>query len=225
MPLISVIGNKDLTWERTFTFDVGFDANFFNERLRTSFDFYIKNTDNILYNVPVTGLVGVTSIYRNVGKMRNTGVELNIGGDIITTQDLDMDHGPQPAHNANELRDLYPQSNGDGTSSVRPVIIGDGTGIAGSISRILEVGEPIDTYYGREWGGVDPEDGTPMWYMTDENGNRVLTHKYAEADEVKLGTFNPRCLALSTPRSAGKPSTSTPASVSPSVARSTTTRV
>ena len=49
--LISVIGNKDLTWERTFTFDVGFDANFFNERLRTSFDFYIKNTDNILYNL------------------------------------------------------------------------------------------------------------------------------------------------------------------------------
>ena len=190
--LISVIGNKDLTWERTFTFDVGFDANFFNERLRTSFDFYIKNTDNILYNVPVTGLVGVTSIYRNVGKMRNTGVELNIGGDIITTQDRTWTMDLNLAHNANELRDLYPQSNGDGTSSVRPVIIGDGTGIAGSISRILEVGEPIDTYYGREWGGVDPEDGTPMWYMTDENGNRVLTHKYAEADEVKLGTFNPK---------------------------------
>lgn len=190
--LISVIGNKDLTWERTFTFDVGFDANFFSERLRASFDFYIKNTDNILYNVPVTGLVGVTSIYRNVGKMRNTGVELNLGGDIITTNDWTWTMDLNLAHNSNELRDLFPQSNGDGTSSVRPVIIGDGSGIAGSISRILEVGEPIDTYYGREWAGVDPEDGTPMWYMTDKNGNRVITHKYAEADEVKLGTFNPK---------------------------------
>lgn len=190
--LISVIGNPDLTWERTFTFDVGFDANFFGERLRSSFDFYIKNTDNILYNVPVTGLVGVTSIYRNVGKMRNTGVELNLGGDIITTRDWTWTMDLNLAHNSNELRDLFPQSNGDGTSSVRPVIIGDGSGIAGSINRILEVGEPIDTYYGREWAGVDPENGTPMWYKTDENGNRVVTHKYAEADEVKLGTFNPK---------------------------------
>lgn len=190
--LISVIGNKDLTWERTFTFDVGFDANLFSERLRASFDFYIKNTDNILYNVPVTGLVGVTSIYRNVGKMRNTGVELSLGGDIIQTHDWNWSMDVNLAHNSNELRDLFAQSDGQGGTTVRPVIISDGSGIAGSISRVLEVGEPIDTYYGREWAGVDPEDGTPTWYMTNENGERVVTHKYAEADEVKLGTFNPK---------------------------------
>lgn len=190
--LISVIGNKDLTWERTFTFDVGFDANFFSERLRASFDFYIKNTDNILYNVPVTGLVGVTSIYRNVGKMRNTGVELNIGGDIIATKDWTWTMDLNLAHNSNELRDLYAQSDGNGGLVVRPVIIGDGSGIAGSISRILEVGEPIDTYYGREWAGVNPENGKPMWYYTTEDGGRETTENYAQADEVKLGTFNPK---------------------------------
>lgn len=189
--LISVIGNTDLTWERTYTFDVGFDSNFFNERLRASFDFYIKNTDNVLYSVPVTGLVGVTSIYRNVGKMRNTGVELNIGGDIITTRDWTWTVDLNLAHNKNELRDLYSQSNGDGTFSVRPVIISDGSGIAGSIQRILEVGEPVDTYYGKEWAGVRPEDGKPLWYTTDENGNRVTTDNYSKADDVKLGKMNP----------------------------------
>lgn len=189
--LISVIGNPDLTWERTYTFDVGFDANFFNERLRSSFDFYIKNTDNILYSVPVTGLVGVTSIYRNVGKMRNTGIELNIGGDIIATRDWTWTVDMNLTHNKNELRDLFAQSNGDGTFSVRPVKIDDGSGIAGSISRILEIGEPIDTYYGLEWAGVNPEDGKPMWYKTDDNGNRVTTFNYAEADLVKLGKASP----------------------------------
>ncbi|MCM1029436.1 MAG: TonB-dependent receptor [Pseudoflavonifractor sp.] len=190
--LISVIGNQDLTWERTFTFDVGFDANFFNERLRSSFDFYIKNTDNILYNVPVTGLVGVTSIYRNVGKMRNTGVEFNVGGDIIATKDWTWSMDMNLAHNSNELRELFAQSDGKGGTEVRPVIISDGSGIAGSINRVLEVGQPIDTYYGREWAGVRPEDGKPLWYTTDENGNRVITDSYAKADEVKLGTFNPK---------------------------------
>lgn len=191
--LISVIGNSELTWERTFTFDVGFDANFFNERLRSSFDFYIKNTDNILYNVPVTGLVGVTSIYRNVGKMRNTGVELNIGGDIITTRDWTWTMDLTLAHNANKLRELFAQSDGKGGTEVRPVIISDGSNIAGSINRVLEVGQPIDTYYGREWAGVNPETGMPQWYTTDkETGERVITENYSKADEVKLGTFNPK---------------------------------
>lgn len=191
--LINTIGNKDLTWERTFTFDVGYDATFQNERLRTSFDFYIKNTDNILYSVPVTGLVGVTSIYRNVGKMRNQGVEFTIGGEIIQNRDWTWSADLNLAHNANELLELFAQSNGDGTKSVRPVIIGDGSGISGSINRVLEVGQPIDTFYGVEWAGVDPKDGLPMWYKTDKtSGERVTTSKYAEADQVKLGTFNPK---------------------------------
>lgn len=189
--LISQIGNTDLTWERTYTFDVGFDANFFNERLRSSFDFYIKNTDNVLYAVPVTGLVGVTSVWRNIGKMRNTGIELNIGGDIIATRDWTWTMDLNLAHNKNELRDLFAQSNGDGTFSVRPVIVGDGSGISGTIDRILEIGEPVDTYYGKEWAGVNPEDGKPLWYYTDDNGNRVTTDNYTKADEVKLGKMSP----------------------------------
>ena len=66
---------------------VGLDANFFNDRLRVNFDWYNKNTDNVIYAVPVTYLVGVTSIYRNIGKMRNRGIELTIGGEIIATRD------------------------------------------------------------------------------------------------------------------------------------------
>ena len=38
----------------------------------------------------------------------------------------------------------------------------------------------------REWAGVDPENGAPQWYTTDANGNRVITHNYAKADQVAL---------------------------------------
>lgn len=190
--LISVIGNKDLTWEKTFTTGIGVDASFFNNRLHMVFDYYIKDTDNILYNVPVTGLTGVTSIYKNIGKMRNTGFELSVGGDIIRTQDLTWNVEANLSHNKNELRDLYAQKQADGSYAVVPVIISDGSSIAGTINRRLEVGEPIDTYYGKEWAGVNPDNGAPMWYKDDANGNKVTTSNYSEASNYKLGTSNPK---------------------------------
>ena len=190
--LIQVIGNKDLTWEKTFTTGIGVDASFFNNRLHMVFDYYIKNTDNILYSVPVTGLTGVTSIYKNIGEMRNTGFELSIGGDIIRTQDWTWNVEANISHNKNELKDLYAQKQADGSFKVVPVEISDGTSIAGTIKRILEVGTPIDTYWGKEWAGVNPENGAPMWYMNDANGNKVTTSDYSKAGNYKLGTSNPK---------------------------------
>lgn len=190
--LINQIGNPDLTWEKTFTTGIGVDASFFNNRLHMVFDYYIKNTDNIIYNVPISGLTGVTSIYKNIGKMRNSGFEFSVGGDIIRTQDWTWNVEANISHNSNELRDLYAQKQADGSYAVVPVIISDGSSIAGTINRRLEVGEPIDTYYGKEWAGVNPENGAPMWYMNDADGNKVTTSEYSKASYYKLGTSNPK---------------------------------
>src|SRR5690606_2443805 len=78
--LISQIGNKDLTWEKTYTTGLGIDASFLNNRARLTVDLYEKNTDNILYRVPISGLTGVTSIWQNIGEMENRGIEVAIGG-------------------------------------------------------------------------------------------------------------------------------------------------
>ena len=189
--LISQIGNKDLTWEKTFTTGVGVDAAFFQNRLTATLDFYVKNTSNILYQVPVTGLVGVTSIWKNIGKMRNTGVELTIGGDIIRTKDLTWNVTANISHNSNELRDLYKQRDANGNYVVKPVIVSDGTSIAGTAQRILEIGEPVDTYYMKEWAGVNPENGKPQWYTNDANGNKVVTDNYSKASYYKCGKSSP----------------------------------
>ena len=189
--LISQIGNKDLTWEKTFTTGVGVDAAFFQNRLTATLDFYVKNTSNILYQVPVTGLVGVTSIWKNIGKMRNTGVELTIGGDIIRTKDLTWNVTANISHNSNELRDLYKQRDANGNYVVKPVIVSDGTSIAGTAQRILEIGEPVDTYYMKEWAGVNPENGKPQWYTNDANGNKVVTDSYSKASYYKCGNSSP----------------------------------
>lgn len=195
--LISQIGNRDLTWEKTMTTGVGVDASFLNNRIRTTLDFYNKNTGNILYNVPISGLTGVTSIWQNIGEMNNKGIEVTLGGDLVRTDNwlwsLDVNIG----HNVNKLVDLYPTRNADGTYSVKPVIIGDGAGIAGSAQYILEPGRPVDTYYLKEWAGVNPENGAPMWYKVarDADGNEVsreTTSNYADATIEKLGRSSPK---------------------------------
>lgn len=184
--LISQVGNKDLTWEQTYTAGVGIDANFFNNRLRFVFDYYNKYTSNILYQVPVSGLTGITSRWQNVGEMRNSGIEITIGGDIIRTKDwlwsLDLNMG----YNKNKLEKLY----GDDPNMM---IIGGGgndTSIAGAAEKVLKVGYSTDRYYLREWAGVDPKNGAPLWYKNDCSGE--TTSNYSEAKQVMTEATSPK---------------------------------
>lgn len=184
--LISQVGNKDLTWEQTYTAGVGIDSNFFNNRLRFVFDYYNKYTSNILYQVPVSGLTGITSRWQNVGEMRNSGIEITIGGDIIRTKDwlwsLDLNMG----YNKNKLEKLY----GDDPNMM---IIGGGgndTSIAGAAEKVLKVGYSTDRYYLREWAGVDPKNGAPLWYKNDGSGE--TTSNYSEAKQVMTEATSPK---------------------------------
>ena len=184
--LISQVGNKDLTWEQTYTAGVGIDANFFNNRLRFVFDYYNKYTSNILYQVPVSGLTGITSRWQNVGEMRNSGIEITIGGDMIRTKDwlwsLDLNMG----YNKNKLEKLY----GDDPNMM---IIGGGgndTSIAGAAEKVLKVGYSTDRYYLREWAGVDPKNGAPLWYKNDGSGE--TTSNYSEAKQVMTEATSPK---------------------------------
>ncbi|MDQ8005950.1 MAG: SusC/RagA family TonB-linked outer membrane protein [Pedobacter sp.] len=194
--LIGQVGNKDLTWEETYTTGLGLDVNAFNNRLRLNLDYYIKNTDNILYDVPISGLTGVTSMWQNVGKMRNKGIEVAIGGDIIRSNDLTWSLDINLGHNRNKLTDIYKTRNVDGSYTAKPIIIGDRLGVAGSASRLLQIGLPVDTYYMPEWAGVNPDNGLPMWYRVtrDANGNetgRTTTSTYAQATQEKMGKASP----------------------------------
>ena len=182
--LINQIGNRDLTWEKTFTFGVGLDIAVF-DRVRASIDYYDKYTSNVLFRVPVSGLTGVTSVWKNIGEMSNKGLEFSIGGDIIKTKDINWGVDFNLGLNRNKMRELY------GDEEVQQIIQNNFGGPMGSISRILKKGIDADTYYGREWAGVNPETGKPQWYMTDENDNRVITETYAQADEVILDKFSP----------------------------------
>ena len=173
--VIAQLANRKLTWEKSFTTGVGIDLNMFR-RLRMTFDFYHKRTSNLLFAVPISGVIGVTSIWQNIGELTNTGFETTLSADIIKGKDLTWTVDANLSTNSNKIKKLY--------SGRDQIIVGDG--IAGSANTLLRPGLSVDTYYLREWAGVDPETGAPQWYTTDANGERVITKSYAKADQIAL---------------------------------------
>ncbi len=192
--LISQIGNKDLTWEKSYTAGVGLDVSLY-DRLRLTLDYYDKNTSDLLYQVPVSGLTGVTRVWRNVGAVRNKGFEATASVDIIKNPDLLWTFDANIGLNRNKVTELYGQRDPE-TGEVAPIIGGSGVNIAGAANTILREGIDADTWYIQEWAGVNPDNGAPQWYktVTDANGNtsREITEVYAEADEVEMGAYTPK---------------------------------
>ncbi|HEU4452487.1 MAG TPA: TonB-dependent receptor [Longimicrobium sp.] len=69
--------NPDLSWEKTAQLNVGLDVGLFDERLALSFDWYRKNTTDLLLDRPIPLSTGFGILTENIGAMRNTGVELS----------------------------------------------------------------------------------------------------------------------------------------------------
>ena len=146
--------NSKLSWETTYMTNLGLRIAAIN-RIDFEIEWYNNHTKNLLSQLPVSLLTGDTRVYRNVGEIRNQGIEINLTtrnivskkeGGFTWTTDFNL------AHNTNKLVKSY-----RGTQ----VNFTDG------ISWIE--GEDIRTFYLVRWAGVDAYDGSPMWY--DANGN------------------------------------------------------
>ena len=165
---ISGMSNDHLTWETVKSFDVGVDAAFFNSKLRGSVDFYVKNTENMLMEVPYSFTTGWSGGTANVGSMRNMGVDVDLHYNILQTRDwyvgLDVNFG----YNKNTITELF---NGLESFTI------PGTGIT------YRKGQNPFTITQVRYAGVDPRDGQQMWYTKDGN----LTKHYDESNEVDLG--------------------------------------
>ena len=157
-------GNPDVTWEKSRNFNAGFEATIWN-RLNIGFDFFIKETRDMLYQSPLAASEGNPSyIWKNEMNMKNTGFELEISGDIIKTKDIVWNASLNLTHYKNELTKL-PDS--------KPASEFPNGYQAGRYWRKL--GGSLYDWYRYEYVGVDPENGKPQYnhytYKTDDNGN------------------------------------------------------
>ncbi len=72
------LGNRNLYWEETVMTNIGLDINFWNNKLAFNIDAYVRNTSDMLSQVPISLVVGVTNPpYVNTGEVQNQGIEIN----------------------------------------------------------------------------------------------------------------------------------------------------
>lgn len=76
--VMNSVANKNITWETTAITDIGLDFSVLQGKLNFSFDYYDKTTRNILYNITTAGTLGLTASPSNAGKVKNTGVDVNL---------------------------------------------------------------------------------------------------------------------------------------------------
>jgi len=72
------ITNPDLAWEKSETFDAGFDLTILKNRLSVSFDYYTRLSTDLLLNVPILAATGFTTYLSNAGSARNNGWEFQV---------------------------------------------------------------------------------------------------------------------------------------------------
>jgi len=96
----------DLGWERTAQYDLGVDLVFFRDRLTLGFDYYVKNTTDLLYNVQVPKETGYSSMTMNVGSIQNKGLEFSLNAKILQSRDWGWELGFNISHNNAVIQEL-----------------------------------------------------------------------------------------------------------------------
>lgn len=164
------IDNPNLTWETSKKFDVGFDLSFKN-RWHFTFDYYNDDTTDALYQVPLSMTTGLSSLYQNIGKIRNYGIEFGFNGTAFYTDDVAINVFANLTWNKNKILKLA-----NGTEEYT--------------FQILEEGRPYRQFYTPEFAYIDQETGRAMYYLNAE-GDEV-TDDYTSAAKRYVGSADPK---------------------------------
>lgn len=140
----SKVQNDDLTWEKTWEYNVGFDLGLFDNRITLSGDYYQRTSYDLLLNIPTSILSGQTEFLTNTGKMRNKGVEFTLSTRNITGQRFSWSTDFNISSNRNEVLSLGP-----GDAPIFPR-----SKIAGGPWFRTAVGDPLSTFWGYQVEGI-----------------------------------------------------------------------
>ncbi|MDA3813933.1 MAG: SusC/RagA family TonB-linked outer membrane protein, partial [Candidatus Cloacimonetes bacterium] len=168
------ISNPDLTWEKNKNFNIGFEYGIF-KRVRGSFEYFQRHTSDLLMNLALAPTIGAGSTMVNIGEMENKGFEFEIRTDNVIQGDFNWSSTFLFTSVRNKIVTL---ANHDDIISGR---------------YIRREGLPYYSFYMPIWAGVDPADGTPMWYVIDDEGNITddVTHDNKEANSAVAGAAEP----------------------------------
>ncbi|HEY9381869.1 MAG TPA: TonB-dependent receptor, partial [Gemmatimonadales bacterium] len=164
---------------------------FLNQRVTGALDLYKKNTDDLIFNVPVAAGTNLSNfVTTNIGSMQNRGIELSLSARLIEARrgGLSWTGDFTASHNTNELTSINPRA--IGASRIRT------GGIAGGVGSTIEVfqpGVPINSFYvyAQKYGS----DGKPIYSTNDldmyVNQPTVLDPVGCPAGPTCVGLYRP----------------------------------
>jgi len=131
--------NDNLTWEKVYSWNVGFDMSFLKNRVSLSVDYYDKRTTDLLYQVSMPAIIGFGSMWGNVGEISNRGFEVELQTRNLTGKTWNWTTSFNLSYNTNKVLSL-----GDNNENV----------FSNSNTQVLMVGQPMRSFYMYEAVGV-----------------------------------------------------------------------
>ncbi len=182
----SGIPNPDLKWETTAQADFGIDMAFLNRRLRVSFDYYDKQTSDLLRERNLALSSGYDKMWVNDGKIQNRGFEVTVDADILQTKDWQLSGTLIYSRNCNKVKDL-------GNTLESGLVTDPMTGMLFEYSgnsleqyrdytNILAIGQPVNVFYGYKVDGIVQ--------TLNEGIDAGLSGDYANPGEFKYMNLN-----------------------------------
>lgn len=153
---VSQPSNDKLTWENQALFTVGTSGRIF-DRFDFDISYYYRKTTDMLMAVPQPYTSGFTTVTQNVGSMRNSGLDVTLGVDIIRSREAYLRFNTTFNYNSQKLLSLF--DNRD-------------RWVVANTSVAYVVGNPI-MFYAPIYAGVDKETGAPTWYVPGENVDKT----------------------------------------------------
>ncbi|UZR99334.1 SusC/RagA family TonB-linked outer membrane protein [Chondrinema litorale] len=158
---IENIGAKDLTWERTINYNIGFEFGFLENKYIGEITYFNKKVNNLLLEVPLpysSTLDGADPvIWDNAGKLNNKGIEVDLEGYIIYNNNFRWKVGFNATYLKNKVLELH--------SSVDA----SGQGVTSRNVTLTKQGGSIGSYYLARYAGIDLDKGVEMIYEIDQD--------------------------------------------------------
>jgi len=153
--------DEGIHWEKTDAYNVGLDFGFNNQRFNGTLDWYTKNTDDLIFFIPVAAGTNLGNfVTTNVGSMKNSGLELMLSADVLpkSRSGLSWLATFTAAHNTNHLLSINP------SKSVTRVLAGNISGGVGNMIQELEPNQPVYSFwvYQQKYGA----NGKPIYSDT-----------------------------------------------------------
>ena len=148
--------NPDLKWEETMQFGAGIDFGLNNDRFTATIDVYRKSTTDLLLRTISAQPAAQPFVFLNLpdSEVINQGFEIALGYGIVETEDFTWDANFQLTYNENEITKLQGQFP---AGTIR------GQGLSLAFAQQLQEGQPLFSYFLREFGGFDSTTGQPLY--------------------------------------------------------------